>query len=58
MGWGSRQDQMGRVFLIVLLGGLIILGVALLALGAFPPHPHVQPVQTVLPNDRFQPKTP
>ncbi len=45
---------MGRVFLIVFLGGLLILAVAMLVLGEFPPHPHPQPVQTVLPNDRFQ----
>ena len=26
-------------------------------LGAFPPEPHTQPIQKLLPNDRFQPKS-
>lgn len=47
---------MGRVFLIVFLGGLLIVAVLVLALGEFPPHPHPQTVQTVLPNDRFPSK--
>jgi hypothetical protein len=45
---------MGRVFLIVVLCGAVIAAVALLALGVFPPTPHPQPVQHVVPNDRFQ----
>jgi hypothetical protein len=44
---------MGRIFLIVLVLGLLGLGVAVLGLGAFPPDPKVQPIQKVLPNDRF-----
>jgi hypothetical protein len=40
--------------LIVVLLGLAVAGIGLLALGAFPPEPHTQPVQKVLPNDHFQ----
>ncbi|HTW28568.1 MAG TPA: hypothetical protein VME92_15690 [Acetobacteraceae bacterium] len=42
------------MILIVVLGGLVVVGIALLVVGAFPPHPHPQDVQHVLPNDRFQ----
>ena len=45
---------MGRLFLVVVLLGLVIGAVGLVGLGAFPPEPHVQQVQKVLPNDRFQ----
>jgi hypothetical protein len=45
---------MARVFLFVIFAGLIAAAIALLAVGAFPPKPHPQPVQTVLPNDSFQ----
>ena len=44
---------MRRVFLLVLLLGACLLTVGVLALGAFPPTPHVQQMQRVLPNDRF-----
>ena len=40
--------------LIVVVVGLIVAGLGLLTLGAFPPRPHTQTVQKVLPNDRFQ----
>jgi hypothetical protein len=40
--------------IIVVLLGLLIAGIGLLALGAFPPDPHPQQVQKVLPNDHFQ----
>ncbi len=49
---------MGRVFLIVVLGGLVILAAAMLGLAEFPPHPRTQTVQTVVPNDRFQTHSP
>jgi hypothetical protein len=39
---------------IVVLLGLAIAGIGVLALGAFPPEPHAQAVQKVLPNDHFQ----
>jgi Na+-transporting methylmalonyl-CoA/oxaloacetate decarboxylase gamma subunit len=45
---------MGRVFLFVVLLGLVIGAVGLVVLGAFPPEPHVQEIQKVLSNDRFQ----
>ncbi len=48
---------MHRMFLIVVLLGLVALGVGFLVLGAFPPEPHPQQIQKVLPNDRFQPKS-
>lgn len=47
---------MRRVFLIVVLVGLVALAVGVLALGAFPPPPRQQPVQHVIPNDKFQPR--
>jgi hypothetical protein len=45
---------MARLFLFVLLLGLVIGAAGILVLGAFPPEPHVQQIQKVLPNDRFQ----
>jgi hypothetical protein len=45
---------MTRLFLFVVLLGLVIGAVALAVLGAFPPEPHPQTIQKVLPNDRFQ----
>ncbi len=46
---------MGR-FLLLALGAvlLIVVGGALM-LGAFPPSPHTEQVQRVLPNDKFTP---
>ncbi len=44
---------MRRLFLIVPLLILTIVAVGIVVLGAFPPAPHVAPVQKVLPNDRF-----
>ncbi len=34
---------------IVIVGGVVMLG-------AFPPHPHTEQVERVLPNDRFAPQ--
>jgi hypothetical protein len=45
---------MGRVVLIVVLAGVVILGGALLLVGAFPPNPPQQPVSHVLDNERFK----
>ncbi len=44
---------MRRLFFVVLLLLLVAIGVGVLVLGAFPPAPHVQTIQKVLPNDRF-----
>ena len=44
---------MRRIFLLILLLGLVVFGVGFLALGAFPPTPASQTIQRVLPNDRF-----
>jgi hypothetical protein len=55
-GARAARSAMHRMFLIVMLLGLVALGVGFLVLGAFPPDPHPQQIQKVLPNDRFQPK--
>ena len=47
---------MRRLFLLVVLLGLVVVAVGLMMLGAFPPEPHPQQIQKVLPNERFQPK--
>jgi hypothetical protein len=44
---------MRRIFLSVVLLGLILLAAGFFALGAFPPPLHTQQVQKTLPNDRF-----
>jgi len=43
-----------RIFLVVVFTGLVLLVAGVAFLGAFPPNPHVQPVEKVLPNDKFQ----
>ena len=45
---------MRRLFLLVVLVGLVVAAIGLVMLGAFPPQPHPQQIQKVLPNDRFQ----
>jgi hypothetical protein len=45
---------MSRIFLIVVAAGLILIGVAVVLLGTFPPNPSSHAVQRVLPNDKFQ----
>ena len=45
---------MQRVFLLVVLLGVLVAVVGGLALGMFPPGPRTEQVQRVLPNDRFQ----
>ena len=45
---------MNRVFLVGVLVLLGLLFAGIIILGAFPPHPHRQPVEHVLPNDRFK----
>ena len=47
---------MKRVLLIA-AGALLLLALGgVLLLGAFPPEPRPEPVQRVLPNDRFPPR--
>lgn len=46
---------MRQIVLIALLATLVLLGVGVLLLGAFPPHLTPAPVQHTLPNDRFAP---
>jgi hypothetical protein len=43
-----------RAFLMILAAGLIALMAGIVFLGAFPPTPHVQTIEKVLPNDKFQ----
>ena len=45
---------MSRFFLIVVAAGHLLIGVAVVILGAFPPNPTPHPVQRTLPNDKFQ----
>ena len=44
---------MSRIVLAIVLLLLLLLGGGFLLLGAFPPEARVEPVQKVLPNDRF-----
>lgn len=44
---------MRRLFFMVLLLLVVIAGLGLLMLGAFPPAPRQHEIQKVLPNDRF-----
>ena len=44
---------MGRIFLVILLVGLLGIAAAVFGLGMFPPDPKVQQIQKVIPNDRF-----
>jgi len=43
-----------RMFLIVVLAGLVIIGAAVVFLGEYPPNPTQHPVEKTLPNDKFQ----
>jgi hypothetical protein len=42
-----------RIFFFVVLAGLVALAGGVLMLGAFPPAPHPQMVEKVVPNDKF-----
>jgi hypothetical protein len=44
---------MGRVFFVVVLLGILVLGAGFFALGAFPPPLHSQQVEKTIPNDQF-----
>ena len=43
-----------RIFFFVVLAGLVALAGGVLMLGIFPPSPHPQAVEKVVPNDKFQ----
>ena len=49
---------MRRPLLLIALAVLALVVIGVLAMGAFPPRPRVQPVEHTLPNDRFAPKSP
>jgi len=51
---GAAGDTMIRIFLVVVAIGLVLLGGAVVYLGAFPPNPPQHSVEKVLPNDKFQ----
>jgi hypothetical protein len=51
---GSIERTMTRIFLIVVAAGLLLIAVGAMVLAVFPPNPRTQPVEKVLPNDRFQ----
>jgi hypothetical protein len=42
-----------RIFFFVVLAGLVALAGGVLMLGVFPPAPHPQTVEKVVPNDKF-----
>jgi len=43
-----------RIFLIVLAAGIVVIGIATLFLGAFPPNPGAHHVERTVPNDQFK----
>jgi hypothetical protein len=51
---GIDAARMTRIFLIVLIIGLVVVGGIMVVLGEFPPTPVAHPVEKVLPNDKFQ----
>ena len=44
---------MFRIFFFIVLAGLVAFAGGLLMLGVYPPAPHPQTVEKVVPNDRF-----
>ncbi|HEY0182217.1 MAG TPA: hypothetical protein VGC09_05360 [Rhodopila sp.] len=42
-----------RIFFFVVLAGLVAIAGGVLMLGMFPPTPHQQAVEKVVPNDKF-----
>ena len=47
------SETMIRIFLFVVAAGLVLLGIAVVYLGEFPPNPAPHPVEKVLPNEKF-----
>ena len=50
----QRGAEMTRIFLIVVVIGILLLAGGLVYLGTFPPNLPQHPVEKVLPNDKFQ----
>lgn len=46
---------MGRLVVLVLVVLLLVGGIGMVIVGAFPPTPRTEQIQRVLPNDKFQP---
>jgi hypothetical protein len=53
ISWGLAARRMSRFFIIIFALFLALVLVGFLVIGAFPPHVHRQPVEHVLPNDKF-----
>ncbi len=51
---GAFADGMSRFFILVFALFLALVIAGFFVIGAFPPHVHRQPVEHVLPNDRFK----
>ncbi len=47
---------MSRIIAALFVLVLLVVGLGMLVLGAFPPTPRTEQVERVLPNDRFQPR--
>lgn len=45
---------MGRIAIALCVLILLVLAIGMVVMGAFPPSPHVEQVQRVLPNDKFK----
>jgi hypothetical protein len=52
--FGVDYYPMNRIFLVVVVAVVVLLGAGALLLGAFPPNPHEQPIEKTLPNDQFK----
>jgi len=50
---GVLAREMSRFFIIIFGVFLALVLVGFVVIGAFPPHAHRQPVEHVLPNDKF-----
>ncbi len=42
-----------RIFLFVVVAGLVLMTIGVVMLGTFPPTPHPHAVEKVVPNDKF-----
>jgi hypothetical protein len=55
-GNGISGASMIRIFFFVVLAGLVALAGGVLVLGMFPPKPHSQAIEKIVPNDKFAPR--